>query len=72
VREAVAAGQLRPVDPRIAAEALLALLRAIDRSRRPGDSLEALATAVFDLFLCGAGTPRGRQAWQSARRRRPS
>ena len=69
VREAVAAGQVRPVDPRIAAETLLAMLRAIDRTRRPGDSLARLATSVFDLFLCGAGTPRGQELWKAPRTR---
>jgi hypothetical protein len=38
VREAIDAGQVRRVDPRIAAETLLALLRTIDRTRRPSDS----------------------------------
>jgi hypothetical protein len=72
VREAILAGQVRPVDPRIAAETLLALLRGIDRTRRPSDSLDALATSVFDLFLCGAGTPKGESAWKAARRRSAS
>lgn len=72
VREAASAGQLRSVDPRITAEVLLALLRAMDRTRRPGDSVDALGTSVFDLFLCGAGTPAGERAWRSARRRSAS
>ena len=59
VREAMDAGQMRSVDPRIMAEMLLSLLRAMDRTRRPGDSLDALVTTVFELFLCGAGTPKG-------------
>jgi len=69
VREAMDAGQVRPVDPRITAETLIALLRAMDRTRRPSDSLDGLATSVFDLFLCGAGTPKGENAWKAARRR---
>jgi len=72
LREAMSAGQVRSVDPRIMAEVLLALLRAMDRSRRPGDSLDALGTSVFDLFLCGAGTRKGERAWRAARRRRAS
>ena len=72
VRDAMNAGQVRSVDPRIMAERLLSLLRANDRSRRPGDSLDALATTVFDLFLFGAGTPKGESAWKAARRRRAS
>jgi len=72
VREATDAGQVRPVDPRITAETLLALLRAMDRTRRPADSLDALSTSVFDLFLCGAGTAKGQQAWKHARWRRTS
>jgi TetR/AcrR family fatty acid metabolism transcriptional regulator len=70
VRAAVEAGQVRAVDPRIAAESLLALLRAMDRARRPGDSLDALSASVFDLFLCGAGTPKGQTAWKGALPRR--
>jgi TetR/AcrR family fatty acid metabolism transcriptional regulator len=72
VREAMNAGQLRAVDSRIMAEMLLSLFRAMDRTRRPGDSLDALATTVFELFLCGAGTPKGESAWKAARRRRAS
>jgi AcrR family transcriptional regulator len=72
VRDAMQAGQVRTLDPRIAAEVLLALLRAMDRTRRPGDSVDALGQAVFDLFLCGAGTPAGERAWKSARRRSAS
>jgi AcrR family transcriptional regulator len=72
VREGVTSGALRPVEPRIAAEALLGLLRAADRSRRTGDSLDALGTEVFELFLCGAASDRGRQGWRSTRPGAPS
>lgn len=72
VREAMLAGQVRSVDSRIMAEMLLSLLRAMDRTRRPGDSQAALVAAVFDLFLCGAGTPKGVAVWKAARRRRAS
>jgi TetR/AcrR family fatty acid metabolism transcriptional regulator len=72
VREAMEAGQVRRVDPRITAETLLALLRAVDRARRPSDSLDALADSVFDLFLRGAGTARGREACRHAHWRRTS
>jgi TetR/AcrR family fatty acid metabolism transcriptional regulator len=72
VREAMDAGQVRRVDPRITAETLLALLRATDRTRRPSDSLEALASSVFDLFLRGAGTASGLQAVQAKRAARRS
>ena len=72
VREAMDAGQVRRVDPRITAETLLALLRAIDRTRRPSDSLDALATSVFDLFLRGAGTAKGQQAGHAKRAARRS
>jgi AcrR family transcriptional regulator len=72
VREAMQAGQVRSGDSRIMAEMLLSSLRAIDRTRRPGDSHGALVAAVFDLFLCGAGTPRGVAGWKAARRRRAS
>lgn len=64
VGEAVDAGQIRDVEPAVAAEALFALLRAVDRRRRPGDSLDALVASVFDLFLRGAGTPAGQRVWK--------
>jgi hypothetical protein len=47
---------------------LLALLRAMDHAPA-SDSPDALAASVFDLFLCGAGTPKGENAWKAARRR---
>jgi TetR/AcrR family fatty acid metabolism transcriptional regulator len=72
VCEAMEAGQVRRVDPRITAETLFALLRAVDRTRRPSDSLDALASSVFDLFLRGAGTARGREAGRHVRARRSS
>jgi TetR/AcrR family fatty acid metabolism transcriptional regulator len=72
VREAMEAGQVRRVDPRITAETLFALLRAVDRARRPSDSLDALASSVFDLFLRGAGTAKVREAGRHARARRSS
>jgi TetR/AcrR family fatty acid metabolism transcriptional regulator len=72
VRDAMEAGQVRRVDPRITAETLFALLRAVDRTRRPSDSLDALASSVFDLFLRGAGTARGREAGRYTRARRSS
>lgn len=71
LRKAIAAGQLREVDPRIAAEMLLGMLRGANRYRTAHDRLEQLVAAVVDVFLCGAGTRSGQRlaADGSGRRR---
>ncbi len=61
LEQAVAAGDLRPVEPRIAAEMLLGMLRGVNRYRTRQDSLENLVWAVVDVFLRGVATPAGRR-----------
>jgi TetR/AcrR family transcriptional repressor of mexJK operon len=61
VKEAIAAGHMRRIDPRIAAEMLLGMLRGANRYRSSHDTLDALVAAVIDVFLCGAGTATGRR-----------
>jgi len=61
VEEAIAAGQVRRIDARIATEMLLGMLRGVNRYRGPSDRLDDMVTAVVDIFLCGAGTPLGRR-----------
>jgi hypothetical protein len=47
------------------------MLRGADRHRGPGDGLDAVLEAVFELFLGGAATREGRRVVDAARRRRP-
>lgn len=78
LEQAITAGQVRKVEPYIATEMLLGLLRAVNRYRREDDTLERMATAVVDVFLRGVGTAagqlqisgvRGPAAWRCAARR---
>jgi hypothetical protein len=66
----MAAGQVRRVDPRIATEMLLGMLRGANRYRGAHDSLDAMVAAVVDVFLCGVGTPIGRRLLGNGRPRR--
>jgi len=59
VEEAIAAGQLRAVNSRIAAEMLLGMIRGVNRYRARGDLLEDLVAATVDVFLRGLGRPAG-------------
>ena len=65
IQEAMDAGQLRGADAETAAELLLAVLRSVERRRRPRDAADALVASVLELFLCGVGTPEGQRAWRS-------
>jgi TetR/AcrR family fatty acid metabolism transcriptional regulator len=59
---AIAAGHVRPVDSRIAAEMLFGMMRAANRYRAREDDLDSLVAAVVDVFLRGVGTPAGRRS----------
>lgn len=61
-QEAVAAGEMEPVDPHLATEMLLGLLRGLLRYRRAQDRLDDLHALVMRTFVAGLGTPGGRQA----------
>jgi len=61
VAAAMAAGQARRMDPRIAAEMLLGMMRGVNRYRTKDDRLEDLVDAVVDVFMRGVGTPAGRR-----------
>jgi AcrR family transcriptional regulator len=61
VEQAMAAGHVRQIDPRIATEMLLGMLRGANRYRSSDDTLDAMVAAVVDVFLCGAGTAAGRR-----------
>lgn len=67
LKEAVAAGELRPTDPRLAAEMLLGMLRGVNRYRIAEDTLPGLVTATLEMFLRGVGTEAGRRSFESVR-----
>jgi len=71
VAEGIARGQLRPVEPRLAASVMVGMLRGADFARTPQDRIEDLVELLVGLFLTGAGTESGRRAWRT-RGRRPS
>lgn len=53
IKEAIKAGELRAIDPRIATELLLGMLRGVNRYRSKNDSLDHMVAAVLDVFLHG-------------------
>ena len=61
IEEAIAAGHMRRINPRIATEMLLGMLRGANRYRSTHDRLDDMVAAVTEVFLCGAGTPAGRR-----------
>jgi AcrR family transcriptional regulator len=69
LEEAVMRGHLRNVDPRIAAEMLLGMLRGVNRYRTRHDRLDDLVAAVVDVFWVGAATAAGRRCAGNGRKR---
>jgi AcrR family transcriptional regulator len=59
MRQAIAAGDVRPVDPRIATEMLFGMMRAVNRYRARADAFEPLVHSVVDVFMRGVATPIG-------------
>jgi AcrR family transcriptional regulator len=57
VQEGIAVGKLEPVDPHLATEMLLGLLRGLLRYRRAQDRLDDLHALVVRTFVAGIGTP---------------
>ena len=68
--EGIAAGQLRSIDPRLGANALVGMLRGVDNTRTARDAPEGLADGVIAIFLSGVGTEAGTRAWSARQRRR--
>jgi AcrR family transcriptional regulator len=66
VEEATARGELRAVDPRVASEMLLGMLRGVNRYRIAEDTLPGLVSAVLEVFLRGTGTEIGRRELAAA------
>ncbi len=61
IEQAIRAGQMRALEPRIAAEMLLGMLRGVNRYRTRNDTLDDLVGTVVNVFLCGVATPAGRR-----------
>jgi AcrR family transcriptional regulator len=61
LQAAMAAGHVRAIDARIAAEMLLGMVRGVNRYRTEDDRLEDLVAAVVGAFMHGVGTPAGRR-----------
>src|SRR5215470_1307957 len=59
--KAMAAGHIRRINARIAAELLLGMVRGVNRYRTSDDRLDDLVAAVVDVFMSGVGTPVGRR-----------
>ncbi len=70
VERAIAVGQVRRVDARIAAEMLLGMIRGANRYRLRGDRLEDLVGFIVGVFMRGVGTPAGLHVLAGDRRRR--
>jgi len=66
VEEAIAVGALRRIEPRIAAEMLLGMLRGVSRYRADDDTLPELVRVVLEAFLRGVGTDAGRRSVAAA------
>jgi len=70
VRRAIAAGDLRPIDPRLATEMLFGMLRAANRYRARTDAFETLVQTVMETFLRGVATPAGQRRLAAVQQRR--
>ena len=70
IRRAIAAGDLRPIDPRLATEMLFGMLRAANRYRTPTDAFETLVQTVMETFLRGVATPAGQRRLAAVQQRR--
>lgn len=70
IREAIAAGDVRPVDPRIATEMLFGMMRAANRYRTRTDAFESLVQTVVDLFMRGVATQAGQRRMATVHQRR--
>ena len=56
LREGIESGELRAHDPYTAAQLLLGMIRSGVVFRRPGDTIDAIARDILDVFLSGVGT----------------
>jgi AcrR family transcriptional regulator len=59
LEDAVAAGEMRALDPRMGAEMLLGMLRGVNRYRVAQDTLTGVVGGVLEVFVRGVGTKQG-------------
>lgn len=64
--EAIAAGQVRAVDSRIATEMLFGMMRGVNRYRTREDRLDTLVAAIIRMLMDGVGTAAGRRVVRRA------
>jgi AcrR family transcriptional regulator len=62
LEEAVAAGEMRPLDPRMGAEMLLGMLRGVNRYRVAQDTLTGVVGGALEVFVRGVGTEKGQRS----------
>jgi AcrR family transcriptional regulator len=60
IEDAIAAGELRPIDPGAGQEMLFGIVRGLQNAPRGHASIERRCRSVMDLFLRGAGVARRR------------
>jgi TetR/AcrR family fatty acid metabolism transcriptional regulator len=70
LRRAMAAGHVRPIECRIAAEMLLGMMRGVNRYRARDDHFEYLVASVVEVFMRGVGTASGQRALAGGAERR--
>ena len=70
LEEGVRAGHMRDIDPRIAAEMLLGMLRGVNRYRSRHDTLAELVAGVVDIFWWGAAAAPARMQGHDGEKRR--
>lgn len=70
LEEAIAAGHMRRMDPHIAAEMLLGMVRGVNRYRHRQDALADVVASIVEVFWQGAAAGAARTLGQNGARRR--
>jgi AcrR family transcriptional regulator len=70
LEEAAAAGHMRSMNPRIAAEMLLGMVRGVNRYRRRHDALEDVVAAIVAVFWRGVAAEPARTLGRNGGKRR--
>jgi len=69
IDEGIATGSFRATHARLASEMLLGMVRAMNRYRAPGDTIDGTVAAVMSVFLSGIGNGAASAAQLAPRRR---
>jgi len=70
LEEAIAAGRMRGMNSRTAAEMLLGMVRGVNRYRRRADALDDAVAAIVDVFWRGVARAPARTLGRNGRKRR--